>query len=58
MPMPSEVVVQVHRLARHTKAKKHITFTNTCDEDLYFLYAAIKHDEDDVDLAQADGKLT
>ena len=46
MPMPSEVVAQVHRLARQAKVKKTSTFTN------------IEHDEDDVDLAQANDKLT
>ena len=40
------------------KTKKTITFTNTRDEDLDVLYAAIKHDKDDVDLAQANNKLT
>ena len=57
MPMLSEVVAQVHCLARQAKAKKTITFTNTRDEDLDVLYAAIEHEEDDVDLVQADYKL-
>ena len=57
MSMPSEVVAQVHRLARQAKAKKNITFTNTRGEDLDVLYAAIKHDEDDVNLAQANDEL-
>ena len=35
----------------------NITFTNTRDEDLDVLYAAIEHDEDDVDLAQANDEL-
>ena len=59
MPMPSEVVAQqVHRLVRRTNANKNATFTNTRDEDLDVLYAVIKHDEDDVNLAQANDKLT
>ena len=57
MTMPSEVVTQVHRLARQAKAKKTITFTNTHDEDLDVLYTAIEHNEDDVDLAQANDEL-
>ena len=57
MPMPSEVVAQVHRLSRQAKSKKNITFTNTRDEDLDVLYAAIEHNEDDVDLAQANDEL-
>ena len=32
-------------------------FTNTRDEDLDVLYAAIEHDEDDVNPAQANAKL-
>ena len=57
MPMPLEVVAQVHHLARQSKAKKTITFTNTRAGDLGVLYAAIEHDEDDVNLAQANDKL-
>ena len=57
MTMPSEVVAQVHHLARQATAKKNITFTNTHDGDLDVLYAAIEQDEDDVDLAQANNKL-
>ena len=33
-------------------------FTNTRDEDLDILYAATKRDEDDINLAQANDKLT
>ena len=42
MSMPSEVVAQVHYLARQAKANKIITFTNTCDEDLDVLYTVIE----------------
>ena len=48
MPMPAEVISQVHRLARRAKAKNTLTFTNTRDEDLGVLYTAIGQDEDDV----------
>ena len=58
MPMLLDVVAQVHHLARWAKAKKNITFTNICDEDLDALYHAIEHDEDDVNLAQATDNLT
>ena len=57
MPMPSEVVAQVHHLARRAKAKKTLTFTNTRGEDLDVLYATIKHDGNDVDPAHAHDKL-
>ena len=55
--MPSEVVTQVHHLVRQSKAKKSLTFTNTRGEDLFVLYAAIEHDEDDVNPAHAHGEL-
>ena len=45
--MPKEVVDQVHRLARHAKAKKNLTFTNVNNEDLDVLYAALSKDDDD-----------
>ncbi len=51
MPMPmSEVVPQVHRLARRAKAKKKLTFTNVKGEDLGTLYADLPYNEDDLEL--------
>ena len=46
LPMPKEVVDQVHRLARGAKAKKNLTFTNG-NKDLDILYAALSKDDDD-----------
>jgi hypothetical protein len=57
MTMPAEVIAQVHRLARRSKAKKTLTFTNTSDEDLDVLYTAIGQDEDDVDPVNEHDKL-
>ena len=48
LPIPKEVVDQVHRLARRAKAKKNLTFTNGNNKDLNVLYAALSkcdHDE-------------
>ena len=56
--MHAEVVAQVYRLARQTKAKKTLSFTNTRDEDLADLYAAIKHNEDDDNPAHVHDDLT
>ena len=58
MTMPADVVAQVHCLARQANAKKNIMFTNTRDEDIGVVCAAIEHAEDDVDLAQANDELT
>ena len=51
MPVPSEVVAQVHHLAQQAKAKEKLTFTDTHNGDIDVLCAAIEHNEDDVDLA-------
>ena len=48
LPMPKEVVDQVHRLARCAKAKQNLMFTNRHNQDLDVLYAALS-DEDDED---------
>jgi len=47
----------MHLLVRGAKAKTNITFTNTRDEDLDVVYAALKHNEDDVSLAKANSEL-
>ena len=57
MPMPSEVVAQVHHLTRRAKAKKTLIFTNARDENRVVFYTAIEQDEDDVNLAHAHDKL-
>ena len=57
MPVPSEIVAQLHRLTWQAKAKKNITFTNAHNEVIDVLYAAIERDEDDVDLAQSNEEL-
>ena len=50
LPMPSEVVDQIHRLARRAKASTTLTFTNVRNEDLDVLYANIpSDDESDLD---------
>jgi hypothetical protein len=46
LPMPTEVIDQVHRLARCTKANKQITFTNIRNEDIDILYAGLPDDYD------------
>ena len=58
MLIPSEVVAQVYRLTRQAKAEKNLTFTNTNDFDLCVLYAAIGRNKDDINLTQANDKLT
>ena len=51
MPMPmTEIVSQVHRLARRAKAMKTVTFTNTNGMDLDTLYDDLERDEDDLAL--------
>ena len=57
MPVPLEIVAQVHRLTWQSKAKRTLKFTNTGDEDIDVLYAAIEHNGDGVDLAHANDKL-
>ena len=47
LPMPTEVIQQVHHLAHHTKANKSLWHTNKHSEDLDVLYADLDHDEDD-----------
>jgi hypothetical protein len=47
LPMPSEVIDQVHRLARRAKANKTLEFTNMVGEDLDVLYADIQRDDED-----------
>jgi hypothetical protein len=50
LPMPSEVVDQIHRLARRAKASTTLTFTNVRNEDLEVLFANIpSDDESDLD---------
>ena len=46
LPMPKEVVDQVHRLGRRAKAKKKLIFTNRNNKDLDVLYAALSEDDD------------
>ena len=41
IPMPAEVNVQVHHLARQAKAKKTLTFTTTCDDDVAVIYTTL-----------------
>jgi hypothetical protein len=48
LPMPQEVVDQVHRLARRAKSKKTLTFTNAQNVDLDVLYADLLDDDDDL----------
>ena len=50
VPMPADVVDQVHRLARRAKSRKTLTFTNARNVDLDILYADIPRDDDDIDL--------
>ena len=51
LPMPvSEVVPQVHWLARRANAQKTITFTDISGEDLDTLYADLPRDDDDLEL--------
>ena len=40
-----------------SQSQEKITFTNTYDEDLDVIFAAIEHNEDDVDLVQANDEL-
>ena len=47
LPMPSEVVDHVHRLARQAKANKQLAFTNLRNNDLDILYAGLPDDDDD-----------
>lgn len=49
LPMPGEVVDQMHRLAR--RANSTLTFTNSNNEDLDVLYADLDRDVDDLPLA-------
>ena len=55
--MPAEVVDQVHRHARRTKAnKKNIWFTDVMNRDLDVLYAELEDNDDEEDpLPQVDG---
>ena len=46
LPMPSEVVDQIHRLARRAKANKDLRFTNVNNEDLDILYASLPHNNE------------
>ena len=57
LPMPSEVVDQVHRHAGRDKAnKKNIRFTDSMNRDLDVLYAELEdNDDDDGPIPQADG---
>lgn len=49
LPMPNEVIQQVHCLARRAKANKsNLRFTNLNNEDLDILYANIEQDDDDM----------
>ena len=47
LPMPNEVIQQVHHLACYAKANKTLWFTNKHNEDLDVLYADLDSDEDD-----------
>ena len=40
-----------------SQCQEKLTFTNTPDEDLDILYAAIKHNGDDTDLARVNDEL-
>ena len=57
LPMPAEVVDQVHRHARRAKAnKKNIRFTDGMNRDLDVLYAELEDNDDEDDpILQADG---
>ena len=57
LPMPEEVVDQVHRHARRAKAnKKNIRFTYGMNCDLDILYAELEDNNDEDDpILQADG---
>jgi hypothetical protein len=55
LPMPSEVVDQVHRLARRAKSNPTLTFTNIHNEDLDELYANILGIDDDETYPVHDG---
>jgi hypothetical protein len=47
LPMPADVINQVHRLARRAKIKKKLTFTNIDNIDLDELYADLPYDDED-----------
>jgi len=47
LPMPTKVIDQVHRLARHAKANTQLTLTNIGNEDLDILYARLPDDNDE-----------
>ena len=46
LPLPSEAIEQVHRLARRAKANKQLAFTNLQNENLDILYANLPDDDD------------
>ena len=57
MPIPAEIIIQVHYLVWQAKTKKTITFINTTDEDLDTLYAVLDQDEDDAGSNHNNDKL-
>ncbi len=46
LPMPEEVVSQIHRMARRSRAKKSLLFQNRANHDLDVLYPPNDIDED------------